>query len=332
MPKDTIHIAVASDDNYIRGLITTVYSLLTHCRIPSNVVVHVLDGGITHKHKDLIKHIVDGFNATVDFKTIDQNIFANLAPWHGTGKMAYARLMAPELFPNIEHIIYCDIDIVWLIDVADLWGLRSNQFSLQYVRDTTRRFWHNHDEDIWLEKNKLSLNRDKYFCSGLLLINLENFRRKNLHRTILKLLYDTNGSAPYPDQTALNIVFSGRDDVAELDSKWQTMTSDKVALSKGLSVVLHYAGDCPWKPLRQTNHLLSDLHILWHRTYAHIMGMTTWQSLRINNAPIEIVCARLLYLAICHSVVVKGLIRLYLRIHQKESYFLESIFRIKYRT
>ena len=329
MSNAAIHVVVASDDNYFRGLITTVYSLLQHSRESSNIVVHVIDGGITQEHKELLKRAIEPFCATIEFTEINQNIFENLASWQGSGKMAYARLLAPDLFPYLKHVIYCDIDIIWRIDIADLWEQRSDKFSLQYVRDYNRPYWHNHDEDRWLEEHGLTLNRDKYFCSGLLMLNLEKFREAKIHHSILNIFRATNGSAPYADQTTLNIFFSKRTDTRELDRKWQTMTTDKAELDNGINLVLHYAGDCPWKPLAQTNHILSDLHILWHHTYASIVGISTWQSLRTDNSPMMIAFSRILYLAICHLRLFKKLIKLYLRIKNKDDQFLDSIFRCR---
>ena len=40
------------------------------------------------------------------FLHIDQKVFSRLSSFHGTGKMAYARLMLSEILPEVHHVIY----------------------------------------------------------------------------------------------------------------------------------------------------------------------------------------------------------------------------------
>ena len=324
-----IHIALASDENYFRGLLTTVFSIIQYCTVPNRLVFHVLDGGISDANWRLLSKTCTSKGADLVHLSVDQTVFSSLDSWHGSGKMTYARLLLPEMMPAIDTVIYSDVDILWRTDIRMLWELRDSAISLHYVKEPSPNSGFFRHEIDWLEHHNLSFDRGKYFCAGMLMINLERFRKYRFHEQALRMLVETGGDAPIVDQTALNCIFANRGDIAELPKLWQTMSSDRQALSTRTNAVIHYAGDCPWKPLLKTNHLLSDLLLLWHRTYCEIVGISVWKSLRADNSAPMIVFGRALYLMICHSWLFKKIITFYLRARNKDPEFLETVFRVR---
>ena len=59
-------------------------------------------------------------------------------------------------------------------------------------------------------------------------------------------------------------------------------------------VVIHYAGEIPWKPFGK-HGMVSGSFYLWHQMNARYRGITTWQSLRMFYSPWQIVSHRLPY-------------------------------------
>ncbi len=326
--SEQIHVALASDNNYFRGLLVTAVSIVEHCSVPQNIVFHILDGGISEENWSFLKYQLENRQAVVQQLLVEQDVFSQLTAWHGTGKMTYARLLLPDILPNVNHVIYSDVDFLWLDDVAKLWILKNEELSIQFVRQGLRHPSVFAAEDEWLHKHGLSIDPDSYFCAGMILMNLKAFRHNLLHIITLKLLQANGGDAPFVDQTALNVVFSERTDKEELPSSWQTMTSDRSAFTNGFNIVLHYAGDCPWKPIYKTNHFLTDFHLLWHRTYSRICKISIWNSLRADNSIFMILLGRVLYLATCHCPFFRLLLKFYLRIREKDASCLDGIFRL----
>lgn len=231
MNDTRIHVFVTSDDAYFKGLAATIASLVRHCSRPDDLVVHVLDGGITAEHRASLRDIAASRQSSVKFHPFDQTLFDDLAPWKG-GKMTYARLLSPEILTDVRHAVYCDVDVLWHADVARLWAQRSDDCSLQYVANSPHEPRSDAAEDQWLRDHRLSLDRGSYFCAGLLLMNLAKFRAEALHRKALDLLGEAGGKAPFADQTVLNVVFSRRSDTRELPAEWQVASSDREALAK----------------------------------------------------------------------------------------------------
>ena len=87
----------------------------------------------------------------------------NYPKWNGN-RMAYARLLLPEALPDVDYVIYCDVDFLWLRDVAELWKCRDSQYVLQSVKDMDDTV---QKEECWFRKNGLPFNSEKYVCCGL---------------------------------------------------------------------------------------------------------------------------------------------------------------------
>ena len=323
-----IHVALASDDNYFRGLLVTAISIVEHCSKPNHLVFHVLDGGIADDNWHFLRLQLERHHSQVERLCVDQGNFAHLVAWHGDSKMTYARLLLPEILPNVQCVVYSDVDFLWLDDISILWEQRNDSVALQYVPLTARDPLCFGSEDDWLIKHKLTIDAETYFCAGMVMMNLDMFRAKRLHHIVLAVLNDNGGDAPMVDQTALNVVFSRLKEKEALPVRWQQMTSDHGVFQDGPHAVLHYAGDCPWKPLKYTNHFLTDFHLLWHLTYARINRISLWQSLRLGNSPFMIALGRLLYLSVCHSGIIKKVLEKYLLMKGKDAAFLKGLFRI----
>ena len=316
----SIHVALAADDNYFKGLIVTAWSIAANCAPSRHVTIHVLDGGISDANwRDLLA-ATHPFNCALDRIAVNPNAsFDGLGEWHGASKMTYARLLLPALLRDIRHVIYSDVDFVWLGDISRLWDLADKDLILQYVPERTKGREVGAVERAWIESRGFTLTPGKYFCAGMIVMNLALFRKENLHAKILKFLSDNGGTAPFVDQTALNVFMDKRTDTGELPQNWQAETGNPEECSKDVDLAIHYPSDAPWKSLHKANHLLTEPHILWHTIYAHIYSTTVWRSLRSCNSALDIVFCRTLYLLASNLGIVRAFLRAYLRITGKKS-------------
>ena len=160
----SIHVALAADDNYFKGLIVTAWSIASNCAPARHICLHVLDGGISEGNwRDLVA-VLRPFNCSLVRHRIDPNAeFDGLGEWHGASKMAYARLLLPALLPDVKEIIYSDVDFVWLGDVSRLWGLADERLILQYVPERTPGREVGAIERNWIESRGYTLTPGKYF-------------------------------------------------------------------------------------------------------------------------------------------------------------------------
>ena len=270
-----VDIALAADAGYYCGLFVTACSIAKYADEAAILRFNILDGGISNEDWGLLLDKVMALHQKSEFNRIlvNDELFKDYPAWHGN-KMAYARLMLPDVLPDVDWCIYCDVDFLWMKDVAKLWAERDDKYALVGTRDGAQ--WTLDREKIWFEKNGYPFDPETYFCSGLCFFNLKAFRGQGLVRkmeTILK----SHPDIQYPDQAALNIVTVGQTKI--VDKSWQQFHQDVRPEMVQEGCVIHYAGAIPWKSPKGAASLLRDLDLLWHRMNAEARGITVWHSL-----------------------------------------------------
>ena len=111
---------------------------------------------------------------------------------------AYYRLSLPNVFPNINKIIYLDGDTLVLGDLKELidFDMKDNAIMgfIDYP-DSVKSF---------------GLIKTTVICSGVLLLNLELLRKYNYSRKIDDFIAKNKNMLILEDQTILNIVMHGK--------------------------------------------------------------------------------------------------------------------------
>lgn len=275
--KLTIDIALAADNGYFGGLLVTACSIAKYADNSVKLRFNILDGGIDNSNWNLLERKVSVFHSYSEIRRIlvNDELFQNYPLWHGN-RMAYARLILPDALACVDWCIYCDVDFLWMKDIAELWAERENRYTLIGTKDGAQ--WTLDREKVWFEGNGYQFNPNTYFCSGLCVFNLKAFREQNLINKVEEIL-KKHPDIQYPDQAALNIVTFGQTKI--VSKCWQQFHQDVTAEMVKEGVVIHYAGAIPWKPINIKIGLMSDLMLLWHRMNAEIRGITLWQSLRM---------------------------------------------------
>ena len=310
MDNNIIHVALASDDNYFEGLLVTAWTIATSCSRSAQLIFHILDGGITEEHYDLLKSKLFIFQCKLNRIIVGNNSrLKTFKAYHGS-LMTYSRLLLPEILQDVDMIIYSDVDMLWHVDIAKLWDSLDPSAIMHFVPQHPASIPKvNSEEESWFVRNGYNLKKEHYFCAGMIVMNLKRFREEGLHTKILNLLVTHRGSIPNNDQTALNAFMIGRDDACMLDSIWQVETSEAKLVPRNLEFVLHYAEDAPWKSIHRIHHMLTDSFMLWHITHARIRNISVWQSLRSSNSAFDIIVGRGLYLAAASFGFVRMLLR-----------------------
>lgn len=295
-----IDIALASDANYACGLLVTAVSIARHASPSAMLRFNVLDGGMTDAIWENLTEHVRTVHAASQFRRfkVDDACFAAYPAWSGTGRMTYARLLLPQVISDADFVVYCDVDFLWMADIAELWRSCDPRIIVQSTcegKEPTRRL-----EEPWFAVHGLDYSFERYFCAGLVLFNLKLCRELRVFEKVLAFL-DAHPDVQVVDQTALNAVLGGEplgEDVMNarlLPSRWQLFSGDVTDESLAVGCVIHYAGTAPWR-LAHRRVLLSDALLLWHRENGRIRGCGVWASLRSFFPIHRIVVRRCLFL------------------------------------
>ena len=251
---DIIHIALATDNNYIVPTTVALQSIFQHhpqknvsiylCYVEQKLKDEFLDFFIQHAAKHNIK---------LTPLMISQEQLANL-PETRHGKAALLRLCLPELLPQLDRILYLDGDVVVEDSLEKLYHTPLNGNYIAAVKDTLPIY---HPEYI----QNLNIGKEHdYFNTGVVLLNLEALRKIHLIEKIKDFADKHYHQITLPDQDALNFVCQGKTSYipprynmnysVEKDVAEQTWGKEQIKEAKCTPAIIHYVGPVkPWSVL-----------------------------------------------------------------------------------
>ena len=264
---EKIHILVALTDLagvYTKFVGTMLCSLFANTRHP--VTVHILhDHTLQQINRERLQQVAAAFSQTLCFYNMDELAQKQLEQFPLLYQSDFApaimyRLLAGDILPtDIQRIIYLDADIIVHLDIAELWQQDIN-CTLAAVPD----FGVQQTGSSLADKGYFTL--DRYFNSGVLLMQLNAFRTRPILTDGLRFLQKT-GCLEYPDQDILNYFF--KQDCVLLPKRFNMLV--RAAILHGVNTcapaIYHYAG-----------HMLSfraDIDI-FSQLFYHYFTMTPW--------------------------------------------------------
>ena len=305
--ETAIEIALASDRNYFRGLAVTACSIAKSAAVEAKLRFHLLHIGLTEEDQKWLANRIRDFHAESEVVFHDVSCFdMSKFPAYASSRMAYARLFLPDLLPDCRYVIYSDVDILWQDDIADFWAIRGSVGLVGCVRELSARTVA--QEQRWFEAHGLEFDGSRYFCTGISFYNLDEIRRRDAFKDVLEFgmrYSDFN----CPDQ-AMMYATIGKE-VLLLPDRWQQLARLGVA-GRGQRMVLHYAGEAPWR-ISRTTKMLTDAQLLWFDMCAEVFGETKWRSLRKFYKTWEIIVYRAIFLIIFRIPPIHALFRAWLR-------------------
>ena len=193
-----IDIGINMDNNYIYPCIVYLTSLLHNRGKSTFYNIHILTNNRTTKESmNKINKIIDKFgNNSADLKYYNVKVDFKGASTKNFPLAAYYRLSLPSILPNIDKIIYTDVDVINLEDLTEMYNIefKDNIYfcGILDVISMTR------------ELKQFGIKANKYINAGIMLINLKAMRNDGIERKILEFV--TSHFLISADQTAINAV------------------------------------------------------------------------------------------------------------------------------
>jgi lipopolysaccharide biosynthesis glycosyltransferase len=219
---------------------------------------------------------------------------------HHISTAAYLRLLLPELLPDeVNRVLYLDSDMLVRHDVSSLWEAPLGDFGVAAVQDLAAPWI---DAQVAASNYKAALPllaaarpipnykqlglrpTAMYFNSGLLVMNIDLWRRERFAEQVFRCLEEHREHVLWWDQYALNVVFADR--WQQLDPRWNQGSQVFVYPSWEISPlqqdlfekvkhdpwIIHFCSPAkPW-------HFDCD-HPLRHE-YFEVLDRTPWQGWR----------------------------------------------------
>lgn len=262
-----IHISLSPwdlSDDYNRHTGTTIASVLENCS--RKVIFHLLyeekfsQQNPTGAEANIQKYhqLASEYGAEVFFYAVTLPEWVNDSERKNLQHFTpgtLLRLYLPTLLSDdISKIIYLDCDIVVKTDLAKLWDVPLEDYSLAACIDAANKSNVRFYSDV---HKPFGIDWEKYFNAGFLVMNLEKIREtRALPDIVMDIIYQ-HPELPYLDQDVLNIVF--QNDTYFLSQRYNLpvgMRMTDYRLMKKLGIREGEYGDCilhfngrkkPWK-------------------------------------------------------------------------------------
>ncbi|HKM02802.1 MAG TPA: glycosyltransferase family 8 protein [Bacilli bacterium] len=207
MNKKEIPIFFACDDNYIPFLGVALSSLKENASRDYNYRIIILNEGLKHRNKVRISHLGDE-HFVIEFVDISATInrlrtalSLRLRDYYSVA--IYYRMFIPTLFPNMDKAIYLDGDIIVLGDISEFYNTDIEGKLVAAIND---RLVYDTPEFVKYVEQAVGIKASEYFNSGVLVMNLDEFRKQNIEDQFLNLLIEYNFDSVCPDQDYLNVL------------------------------------------------------------------------------------------------------------------------------
>ena len=236
-------IVFSVNNDFISYLIVALRTLGRNNRYP--IDIYIIYSDLLIKNQNLLEKICESFNYKLKTIKIDANMFDG-APEMGHLKLeTYYRLAIPN-FIQAKKVLYLDSDIYINANIKEIFDINLNNFAIAAVKDPGFQP---------LEKLKMSASAT-YFNAGVLLMNLEYWKKTNLSRIALDFAIKNVEMLSYADQCALNATINGNYFTLMNIYNFQSgniLNGDKEQLEEmENSKILHFTGS--FKPTHYLNN------------------------------------------------------------------------------
>lgn len=196
-----IPIFLATDDNYMSYTASTMASILHNTKRFISFFI-MADETVSHSNKKLIMEFASKYdNCSVEF--IDMDTEKHFGRFDGKRYTlnTFSRILIPQLKPELGKVLYLDVDLIVMDDIAKLYDIDLGGTGAGAICDYSLQI------DTRLTK-VLHLPRPKdYFNAGVMLMDCDWWRKHNTTEALFDLADKWEGITTMPDQDILNIYF-----------------------------------------------------------------------------------------------------------------------------
>ena len=258
-----MNIILSINDTFVEQAAALITSIHKNSKKDSSIRINILHSTVTQEHQDIMKKMVKGMENISELNFVDLSEFVNRdlfdkslknsAVTHASPE-AYYRLYISNLFPQYNKALYLDTDLIVCEDLTELYN--TNLENLYVGAVSEQKFFFKsvlvfNGKKIKAEdylKNKLHIFNKTYFNSGVLLLNLEEMRKNNIHEKSFDFFVN-NYPLAYCDQCVLNSVLNSK--VKLLDRKYNVYSRFGY-FSDTITNIIHFTGpNKPWNSCKK---------------------------------------------------------------------------------
>lgn len=259
MVDEKIQVAFCFDINMFAPACVSVASLLDSKNVEEHYHIHCIIDEDSAQKKDVLYSIVRkrDIKSVVSFYPMS-SIFESGYETRGISKATYMRFVIHRLIPNVNKVIYSDVDVLFCGSLSELWRLDLEKSYFAGVKGT------NNFSDKWNGYKKLWYYDEldglqgRYINAGVLMMNLQRIRKSQIENEWIER---TKRQYVYQDQDIINITCKNQivylplkyNLAAYLIPQWfkkyyneGIYSQEECMEAYANPIILHYAGEKPW--------------------------------------------------------------------------------------
>ena len=190
-----MNIALCTDEKYAYPCGVCVTSILENNK-NEECHIYILTNRLSKKTLSKFHRLSEIYKQKIEIIFIDDETINGLKVSNIFPKSIYYRFLLPQIVKE-SRVLYLDCDIIVTGSLRELWDTDISHYACAAVEDQA-------SDDI-TNQNRIGIYGD-YFNSGVLLMNLDFWRKNNTANALIDFIYENPDVCEFPDQDALNIV------------------------------------------------------------------------------------------------------------------------------
>lgn len=280
--SESIILVCGADEAYAMHMAVMLTSVLENYGGRNELIIYAFDNGLASRTRQVLQDVAEGrirwidpvIERLVDLKTVGH-----------ISVSTYLRLLIPKQLPeSVGKVIYLDVDLVVENDITELWETDIEGWALGAIQDLTIPYVSDPSGLKLYEERGLDANQP-YFNAGVLLINADWWRNRDVSSRVFRYLRQHEDSVRLVDQDGLNFVLAN--DWKSLDRRWnvppkvmnyeswnngpfkEAIRGEIGALQRNPYIIHYIGGEKPW---------MYGEEVPWQDRYFHYLRESGWFS------------------------------------------------------
>lgn len=224
MKEPPVSVMFAVTPSWLIPLAVAIRSLCLHSSPHRNYELHIVHQGLEKRQMKELEKAVSGYpHVSLGFSMLPEKLL-RILNGRDCGRfspLTYGRLLAADLFPMCDRLVYLDVDVLLNGDVAELYGADLQGAPVGAVRDcAVLESMGTGQLPAHLEYiSGMGVASARLYCNaGVMVMDLRKMREEETEDRLLGLLESRPEPFPYGDQDIINIVLHGH--ITPLPINW----------------------------------------------------------------------------------------------------------------
>lgn len=283
-----MNVLYGLDNNFVAQTATSMLSLCLNNKKAKNINFYLFSCGVSDENKLKLKNMIKKQKRGIKFIEIENidEYFDFKFDVTGWPKVTLSRLLMDKLLPkNIDKILYIDGDTVVRDSIENLWNIdMHNTIIAASIEPTVSKE----------RKTKLEMNNKPYCNAGVMLVNLNLWRKMHATQIIFDFYKKFDGNLFACDQDAINGAL--KDYTKIISPKYnyfnvfdqypyyflranvkpaKYISKDEFKKARKNPTIIHFLGEeRPWR--------LGNKH-RFRKDFYHYLSLTEWNNMKFDE-------------------------------------------------